>query len=109
MIKVKFYHAPQTNALTGFVLTGHAGYAAAGADIVCAGVSALAINAVNSLQQLAEVEPAIESNDRDGGYLSVKLPATQIENSRAQLLLASLRLGLQAIGQQYPKYVSLIQ
>ena len=34
---------------TGFLVRGHAGYAAAGSDIVCAAVSALILNMANSV------------------------------------------------------------
>ena len=35
--------------ITGFDCLGHAGYAEEGEDIVCAGISALVINTINSL------------------------------------------------------------
>ena len=37
------------NEFLGFECLGHAGYAEEGEDIVCAGISALVINTVNSL------------------------------------------------------------
>jgi hypothetical protein len=41
--------------IAGFRLTGHAGYAEAGRDIVCAGVSAVAIGTVNAAEALLGV------------------------------------------------------
>ena len=43
MIKVIFYK-DSDDCYTGFQVKGHAGFAAYGKDIICAGVSVLAIN-----------------------------------------------------------------
>lgn len=90
------------NRITGFELTGHAGYGVEGEDIVCAAVSVLTISTVNSLEQLAKVELDIDERPLEGGYLRVEL---KTDNDEAQLLLASLRLGLVDIAQQYRKYI----
>ena len=39
----------------GFETEGHAGYAEAGQDIVCAAVSALAINTINSVGSIYQM------------------------------------------------------
>ena len=39
-------------SVTGFRCIGHAEYAEYGSDIVCAGVSALVVNAINSIEAL---------------------------------------------------------
>lgn len=90
------------NRITGFELTGHAGYGVEGEDIVCAAVSVLTISTVNSLEQLAKVELDIDERPLEGGYLRVEL---KTDNDGAQLLLASLRLSLVDIAQQYRKYI----
>ena len=38
----------------GFHCIGHSGYAEAGSDIICAGVSALVINTINSIETFTE-------------------------------------------------------
>lgn len=90
------------NRITGFELAGHAGSGIEGEDIVCAAVSVLTISTVNSLEQLAKVELDIDERPLEGGYLRVEL---KTDNDEAQLLLASLRLGLADIAQQYRKYI----
>ncbi len=40
-----------TGIYQGFLCSGHAGFARAGRDIVCAAVSVLVINTVNSIEQ----------------------------------------------------------
>ena len=41
----------QNGNITGFHMEGHAGYADRGSDIVCASISVLAINCVNSIEE----------------------------------------------------------
>ena len=48
MITITFFQNCEGKQL-GFSSLGHAGYADAGLDIVCAGVSALVINTINSI------------------------------------------------------------
>ena len=43
-----------SHEIVGFQTEGHAGYADAGSDIVCAAISVLVINAINSVQVLLQ-------------------------------------------------------
>ncbi|HIX01484.1 MAG TPA: ribosomal-processing cysteine protease Prp [Candidatus Ligilactobacillus excrementigallinarum] len=95
------------NQIAGFKLTGHADAGEYGQDIVCAAVSVLAINTVNSLEQLAKVTPQVISDDEQGGYLEVKLSDDQVQHPEAQLLLQSFELGLQDIEKNYDKYIKI--
>ena len=53
MIKVTIYQSSEGEIL-GFAIQGHAGYAESGSDIVCAAVSVLAQNTVNSIEQFTQ-------------------------------------------------------
>ena len=68
MIRVKFYR--KEGRFFGFQLKGHAGYAEPGEDILCSAVSALAINTVNSLEELTKDRLIAEEHDGMGGQLS---------------------------------------
>ena len=81
------------------VSEGHAEYAKNGSDIVCAAVSALLINAVNSLDQLTQDGFAVDEGGSEGGFLSVALE--QPQSAEGRLLLDSLMLGLQSISENY--------
>ena len=96
MISVKIWKTGQQ--YKGFVCEGHAGYAEAGSDIVCAAVSALTINTVNSLEQFTEDAFEVEQAE-DGGYL--KLNITGELSLQAEILMKSLVLGLQTIEENY--------
>lgn len=93
--------------ITGFSIKGHSGYAEEGSDIVCAGISALAITTENALCQLVKLSPA-ERGGEDG-FLEVMLPQgmTDAQLHDAQLLLSALHIGLENIAQAYPDYVRL--
>ena len=51
MIQVTVHKKNQR--IVSFEMTGHANFSEHGSDIVCAGVSALAITTVNSIEKLA--------------------------------------------------------
>ena len=74
-----------------FISKGHAGYAEAGQDIVCAAVSALIINTVNSLDKF-------DVQEKDG-FVSIHFRNNLSE--RAMLLMDSLLLGLTEIAGSY--------
>lgn len=96
MISVRFFG---TKAYyTGFECSGHAEYADPGMDIVCSAVSALTINAANSLEQFTQDVLSVEEGG-EGGYLRVELEEPVSEE--AQLLLNSLALGLHMIEETY--------
>ena len=83
---------------TGFNCCGHSGYANIGKDIVCAGVSALVINTINSISAYTNEKISVES-DEDTGMILLRFlhPA----GHDAELLVKSLILGLQGIQQSY--------
>jgi len=79
----------------GFKVKNH------GPGIVCAAVSALVINAVNSIEAFAETKAVIKHSD--GGYISLELPDIKAggDNEKAELLLDSMVLGLKGIAGEY--------
>ena len=82
----------------GFVIEGHAGYGEEGEDIVCAAVSVLSLNALNSIEAFTEDRFSGEEKD---GYLSCSFPEALSE--KAVLLLDSMVLGLTDIERSYGK------
>ena len=84
----------------GFKIVGHAGFAAYGADIVCASVSILVINTINSMEVLLK-EPFQYTQDEDKGLIDFRFE--QIPSEEAKLLLDSMILGLTEVEKQYGK------
>lgn len=60
----------KNNSYTEFTSKGHAGYAEEGQDIICAAVSVLVINTVNSLETLTHDQISVKEKD---GYVSFVL------------------------------------
>ena len=86
------------NEFLGFECLGHAGYAEEGEDIVCAGISALVINTVNSLGLYTKDAFSTDSDEETGKIsLSFSSPA----GHDADLLMKSLVVGLQGIQNTY--------
>ena len=83
---------------TGITMLGHAGYADEGEDIVCAGISALVINTINSIGLFTD-EPCETDADEDDG--EIRLRFTSPAGHDAGLLMQSLVLGLQGIQNTY--------
>ena len=79
-----------------FVSKGHAGYAEEGQDIVCAAVSVLVINTVNSLEAFTDDQFEVQEDD---GYVSFHFTAPVSE--KGTLLMDSLILGLTEIEHSY--------
>lgn len=91
MTYITFYQ-DSDGVVTGFDTSGHAGYSRQGEDIICAAISALVINAVNSIEQFTEDAFKVDV-DRENGGIVFRLEAKP--SKEAVLLLNSLILGLQ--------------
>ena len=87
-----YFFTNSKEKLCGFRVYDH------GESHVCAAVSALAINTVNSIEALTKEEMDFQYND-DGGYMELLLPVTKSGgfNHDADLLLNSLLIGLSSI------------
>ncbi|MFD1674999.1 ribosomal-processing cysteine protease Prp [Alicyclobacillus fodiniaquatilis] len=97
---VTFEIAQQQNRVSGFRVTGHAGYAESGSDIVCAAISVLVYNAINSCERFADL--ALDVQDQ-GDTLICRLPKHPTDAVR--LLINSLFYGVEQVAEQYPEYV----
>ena len=78
----------RNEVVKGIDINGHAGYAEYGQDVICAAVSALALNMANSVETFT-----------DGGSFSFSFPDKI--SSESQLLMKSLILGLENIRDEY--------
>ena len=88
-------------------LTGHAGSGEYGFDVVCASVSTLAINFVNSIEKFAGYEPTLELNEDQGGFLRVEVPKDIAPNQRemTQLFFESFFLGMANLSEDSSEFV----
>jgi len=102
MTKVTFFK--RNGVYIGFDAEGHAGFADKGEDIVCAAISILTINTVNSLEEINHED--VDASMKDGN-LEVRLKSNREASS--QVLIESLILGLNSIRKEYGnKYVKVV-
>lgn len=101
MIKSTFY-SDEAGEVVEFKLYGHAGFAQSGFDIVCAAVSILVINTVNSIETLVGANFSFQENE-DEGFMHFTL--VDKDNKQAKLLLESLRLGITSIEKEFSNYL----
>ncbi len=99
MIHVTFVRRAD-RSLSGFMVTGHAGFAPYGQDVLCAGVSALVLNAINSIQHLTDTQVVVVSDEEAG---SIKFKLVNQPSEASALLMQSLHLGLREIARNYGK------
>ena len=102
MIRIEIHKDKQQ--YTGFTSQGHAGYAEAGYDIICAAVSVLTVTTVNSIETFTKDKFSVKQKE---GFLEVTLEGTV--SRETALLLDSMILGLQGIQNDYGnEYIKLI-
>lgn len=83
-------------------INGHAGYAESGKDIVCAGVTALVENLIDSIESLTEdaIQYEISPGRADIHYKDL--------SEEGKLLVDSFFLGIFGISQDFPEHVKII-
>ena len=94
------------NEIVGFRSEGHAEYDDSGKDIICAAVSTLVINTINSIDQFTDDEYEV-NEDENNALIEFRL--TSDKPSRESLvLLKSLWLGLSAVSVQNTEYLRIL-
>ena len=105
MTNVTFYQNSD-NKCIGFRVSGHAGYAEQGEDIVCAAISALVINTVNSIEAFTEDDFEVNVDEETA---DIQLSIKETPSRDCLLLLNSLILGLQRMeDEQYTDFIDII-
>lgn len=89
--------------ITEFVLNGHAGFAESGSDIVCAAVSMLVLNTINSIEQFTNAKYKMTENEEEG-YIRFSL---QQGDSASDVLLKALKLGLESVQGEFSDYLKI--
>ena len=100
MIRFKFVRSGKANI--GFECSGHAGYAEAGQDIVCAAVSSAAYLAANTITDFLKVRSKAEADD---GYMLLELLE---ESEEATKLLDGLEAHIRTLAKDYPRSIKVI-
>lgn len=98
MINVKFF-IDQNDMPVGFTVSGHAGYADFGKDIVCASVSSAVMLTVNTAMQNFNISADLNVGDN---VVSCKFKESSSDGAK---LLLGLKAHFDALSEDYPKSI----
>ena len=104
MIKAVFYRN-QDFDVTGFSISGHAGFDDYGKDIVCAAVSAMSSLVVNTLEEIFHCGGSLKADH--SGELFYSLPCSKTSDKSALGVLNGFLLQLEDYAAQYPKNIKI--
>lgn len=104
MIRIVIYRRSEDSHIAGFRLSGHAHYDVPGKDLVCAGVSAVAVGAVNAVETLTGLEPDTKA---ESGLLVMHVPETPDEKvaEKLQHIMQTMEQMLLTIEESYGDFV----
>ncbi len=88
--------------ITGYRVSGHAGYAKAGEDIICSAISALTQAPLLGLERHLKLKPSYVVNQEDG-ILEVALNSAP--NDLTEAIMQTMLYGVDSIARQCPQYV----
>ncbi|MBQ2153552.1 MAG: ribosomal-processing cysteine protease Prp [Oscillospiraceae bacterium] len=106
MIKVEFFS--QEGRRTGFSVSGHSGYAEAGADVICAAVTAIVRYAEATLNDILGVG-AKTRVDAEKALITLTLPASCEDEDTVQAILDGMMLTLVSLRDENPDYIEVME
>ena len=106
MTRCEFF--TDNDRITGFSVSGHSGYAEAGADIVCAAISAVVTMAEATINDVCGAKAKVRVKDADA-RVTLTLPASCDEEESVQAVLAGMMLTLCSLRDDYPDYIEVLE
>ena len=106
MTRCEFF--TEEDRITGFSVSGHSGYAEAGADIVCAAVSAVVTMAEATINEVCGAKAKVRVKEEDA-RVTLMLPTSCDEEESVQAVLAGMMLTLCSLRDDYPDYIEVLE
>lgn len=106
MTRVEFFD--RDGQISGFTVSGHSGYAEAGADIVCAAVSTAVQFASITIEEVLGVRCKTKVNEEEA-RITLTLPAACEDEEAVQAVLTGMMLTLVELRDQYPDYIEVME
>ena len=106
MTRCEFF--TENDRITGFSVSGHSGYAEAGADIVCAAVTAVVTMAEATINDVCGAKAKVRVKDANA-RITLTLPASCDEEESVQAVLAGMLLTLCSLRDDYPDYIEVLE
>ncbi|MCR5215804.1 MAG: ribosomal-processing cysteine protease Prp [Lachnospiraceae bacterium] len=97
----------KADKIVGFISEGHAAYDDSGKDIVCAAVSILVINTVNSIERFT-LDEFEADQDAEDATITFSLKNPDLVSEKAEVLLNALELGIKGISAGNDEYLQVI-
>ena len=93
------------NSVRELEVSGHAEHAGTGQDIVCAAISALTVNTINSIDLFTQDKIEITVQDTERGLIACCMTGVNGEDVGADttLLMKSYELGVTELAKRYPE------
>ena len=98
----------ENDRITGFSVSGHSGYAEAGADIVCAAISAVVTMAEATINEVCGAKAKVRVKDEQA-RVTLMLPASCDEEDTVQAVLAGMMIYLCSLRDDYPDYIEVLE
>ena len=106
MTRCEFFS--EGDRITGFSVSGHAGYAEAGSDIVCAAVSAAVAMAEATINDVCGAKAKVRVGE-DEARITLKLPKSCDEEETVQAVLAGMMVTLIALQEDYSDFIEVLE
>ena len=106
MTKCEFFR--ENERITGFSVSGHSGYAEAGADIVCAAISAAVAMAEATINDVCGGKAKVRVKEADA-RVTLTLPTSCDEEDTIQAVLAGMMVYFIDLRDQYPDYIEVLE
>ena len=99
----------ENGAISALIVSGHAGFAQSGQDIVCAAVSVLITTGINALATVAGVISEVQQDEKTA-LISCCVPTELSKQAAhdAQVILRTVLQGFEDIAEAYPKHFKII-
>ena len=106
MTRCEFF--TEDDRIKGFSVSGHSGYAEAGADIVCAAISAVVTMAEATINDVCGAKAKVRVKEEDT-RITLTLPASCDEEDAVQAVLAGMMITLCSLRDDYPDYIEVLE
>ena len=106
MTRCEFF--TEGDRITGFSISGHSGYAEAGADIVCAAISAVVTMAEATINDVLGAKAKVRVKDEQA-RITLTLPVSCDEEETVQAVLAGMMITLAGMRDDYPDYIEVLE
>ena len=106
MVEITVYKTGN-HEYVGFDAKGHAGLADVGQDVLCAAVSMMVINTINSIGRFTDDETSLVQDEETG---TVEFRFVHVANHDAHLLIQAMLHGLSSLedNEDYEPFIDII-